>query len=326
MNKKIICALVAFLFLSEVSNAQFAKDRAALRNHYDIENIRVFYDLDGQHAVDATDENENDVPDVVEDVARQTLCARYVFVDGLGFPDPLESERYERAEFLDINMLSKDKLKLNGVAYDGLQKFNRSIDPEGTRAICFDVSSKIEPNSNQTPTHEYFHLIQNCSTYFKCRWYTEGMARWSEHALDKGGLGRIEYKGRFPQTRDEQLALFEMAYDTEFYLWNPLAKLEDKKGKLDRDSIPREAQQLRYVNGKVILEDLKLNGAEFMKALLLRLGEMDDVAMEELGFKDWSEKNQKSLDNSPYIYKAIIDVATERGLKKIGEYNIPSRK
>ena len=166
-------------------------------------------------------------------------------------------------------------------------------------------------------------MIQNGYTYFKTRWYTEGMARWSEHAIAKSGLGKIKYKGKFPHSKDEQKALFNMTYDTEFYLWNSLAKLDDRQGKLDAELIPREALQLRYANGKPIVKDLRLNGAEFMKDVLVRLREVDDAAAKELGFTGWAEKNQKSIDNSPYIYKAILDVAKERGLKKVGDYELP---
>jgi len=320
--------LVTFMLLGLVGNnlcsAQFCEIRAALKHHFRIDNIRVFYDVEGANAVDLTDANTNGIPDVAEDVAMQTLCARHILVSGLGFQDPLESERYGEAEFVDINILSKQAIKLNGIAYDGLQRFDRSIDPKGTQSLCFDVSTGVQPTKNHTPTHEYFHLVQNGYTYFKTRWYTEGMARWAEHAVSKDGLGRIEYKGKFPHSIDEQKSLFRMAYDSEFYLWNPLAKLADIGGRMNDKMIPREAIQLRYVNGDVVVQDLKLNGADLIRDVLVRLGEVDDSADDELAYNGWTEANQKSEKNSPYIYKAILDVARERGLKKIGQYEVPN--
>ena len=42
--------------------------------------------------------------------------------------------------------------------------------------------------------------------------------------------------------------------------------------------------------------------------VLLELGKLDDVAFKELGYADWSEDNQRSSKNNPYIYQAIMDV------------------
>jgi hypothetical protein len=45
-----------------------------------------------------------------------------------------------------------------------------------------------------------------------------------------------------------------------------------------------------------------------MRDILIALGKTDDVAKEDLGYKDWSEENQRSPQNNPYIYQAIMDV------------------
>lgn len=147
------------------------------------DHIRVSYHTEGLHAVDATDRNGNRIPDQVEDLLTQTRAARDLWVEVLGYPDPFKTKRFKTAKFLDIHIRNKSVLKTNGSAYDELQRFNRAGDPKGTLSICFNVASSVDPKSNLTPAHEYFHLIQFGTNFFKNRWYTEGLARWSEGAL-----------------------------------------------------------------------------------------------------------------------------------------------
>ena len=143
--------------------------------------------------------------------------------------------------------------------------------------------------------------------------------------MNKDGIGKRKYNGPWPHDQKGQDELFNMTYDTQYHLWNPLARRIDRKGKIPVTEASKTARQLRYANGKQVLKDFKLNGAEFIKAVMVRLGEYDDIAKEELGFKTWAEKNQKSLKNSPYIYKAAMDVAREFE-EDVGEFKIPGSK
>ncbi len=129
---------VLSFMLTSSSMAQWTKVRRKLEHHYQIGTIRVFYDTKGEHAVPTTDANHNRVPDRVEDIAKQTWVTQQILVETLGFPSPLESERYKEAEFIDVNILSHKYLKRNSVAYDGLQKFGRKID----EAIKKNVSAQ----------------------------------------------------------------------------------------------------------------------------------------------------------------------------------------
>ena len=129
------------------------------------------------HTVETADSNGNGIPDQVEDIMTQTLAARMVSVEVLGFPDPFGTERFRPASYLDIHLRNKDVLKTNGVAFDELQSFDRSGDPDGTRSLCFNVATSVKAPANLTPAHEFFHLIQHGVTFFKDRWFTEGTAR-----------------------------------------------------------------------------------------------------------------------------------------------------
>jgi hypothetical protein len=299
-------------------DGQFNLVRRQLGNHYDVGNIRVFYDTQGAHAVERVDQNANGVPDQVEDVARQSWVAYRLFVDTLEFPDPLHSPRYRQASVIDVNLLSKSTIKLNGIAYDGLQRFGRPLDRPGARAISFDVATSVQPTESITPAHEMFHLIQNGATFFKTRWYTEGMARWSEHALQHGGVGKIKYRGSWPHSAGDRQRLFGQTYDAEFSLWNPLAARADPAGAIPAEQIDPAVRGLTYVTGEPVLKDLELTGWRLMRDVLAALGVADDVAFRELGYSEWSETNQKSSANSPFIYEAIMAAARRHGIETTG--------
>jgi hypothetical protein len=298
-----------------LSGRDFHRLRRQLNQHYTMGRIRVFYNTSGKHAVDPADRNQNRIPDQVENVAKQTWAAYQLFVETLNFPDPLKSERYRQASWIDVNLLAKATINRNGVAYDELQNFRRPVDSLGTKTITFDVATSVNAATNITPAHELFHLIQYGASYFKNRWYTEGMARWAEHALQKGGLGQIRYDaaGRWPQPKTNRRQLFERTYDAEFYLWNPLAQKDDPQGMISSKAVGSKVKTLTYANGKKVLRDFRLQGADFMREVLIALGKMDEIAYQELGYSSWLEKNQKSQQNNAYIYQAIMDAARQRG-------------
>ncbi len=273
--------------------------------------IRVFYAIDGKSAVPLADADSNGVPDHVEDIAKQLWAAHQLFCEVLDFPNPLRSERYPDATCIQVGLRERDEIGGgNGVAFESAQRAKNI--PEGKpndRALIISIGKHVDAKRNITPAHELFHLIQYSTTYFKNRWYLEGMARWAEHALDTGGVGEIKYplRGPWPQKPANLPMLFMMTYDAEFVLWNPLAKRADPKGTLSADEISKELGELRYSDGSLVLRDHDLNGAGLMREILLELGKVDDVAFKELDFEGWTEENQKSEKNDRYIYQAVMD-------------------
>jgi hypothetical protein len=188
------------------------------------------------------------------------------------------------------------------------------------------IGTHVNAIKNITPAHETFHLIQYGITYFKKKWYLEGMARWSEHALSADGLGEVKYspRGPWPQEPENLKQLFAISYDSEFVLWNPIAKKADSKGRITVKPIDKELTQLRYSDGSPVLRDLELTGSEIMREILIDLGKMDDVAFKELGYQSWSEENQQSPQNDPYIYQAIMDVLRRRS-PPVGRFSANAR-
>ncbi|MFA6563170.1 MAG: hypothetical protein WCV00_14765 [Verrucomicrobiia bacterium] len=288
---------------------------AGFPHEHRVGRIRVFFNTTGTNAVEAADVNHNGVPDQVEDVATQTRAAHMLFVETLGFPDPFKTERYRSAAFLDIHLLHKSVLRSNGVTYDELQHFRRPSDPPNTPTLCFNVATSVKPASNLTPAHEFFHVIQNSVTYFKNRWFTEGMARWSERALGLGGLGKVSYPGPWPPSEEKRAALFGTAYESSEHFWNGLAAMSDPTGQIPVDRLKDELKRLMYSNGARVLQDFQLTGWQLMRDVLLELDKADDIAFRELGYARWTEENQKSEKNNRYILNAAIKVAHRRESK-----------
>lgn len=314
-------AVVALSFLS--GRTTRAQGKSPLPEHFVAGQVRVFYAIEGKSAVPPADANSNSVPDHVEDVAKQIWAAHQLFCRVLEFPDPFESERYSGVTCLEVSI--RDRTEIgggNGTAFENSQRAKKI--PKGKsddRAIVMAIGKHVDATKNITPAHEMFHLIQYSTTYFKNRWYLEGQARWAEHALHTDGVGDIKYslRGPWPQKPNDLPQLFKMTYDAEFVLWNPIALRTDKKGILPRGRISNSLANLTYSDGTAVLRDHALHGAEVMRDVLIELGKQDDIAFEELAYKEWSEDNQRSPKNDRYIYQAIMD-ALRRHTRPVGRF------
>lgn len=299
--------------------------KSKLPRHHVLGAIRVFYTDVGPSAVPTVDTDNNGVPDQVEDVAKQIWAARELFCNELNFQDPIGCERYSKVTCIEVRLRSRDEFGKNGVAFENAQKA-RPI-PEGNNAdtaLVMTIATSVEPAINATPAHEFFHLIQYGSTYFKNRWYLEGQARWAEHALGKEGLGDVRYdaKGPWPQETNHLQQLVGMTYDSEFVLWNPIARAADQKGVLPK--LTPKLHALAYANGSLVVQDDLLNGHQLMHEILLELGRMDDIAFLKLKYGDWTEDNQKSPTNNPFIYEAIMN-ALRRHQTNVGDFSATKR-
>ncbi len=272
--------------------------------------LRIFYTLEGRHAVDPTDANGNGTPDPIEDIATQILAARELWIGALGYPDPFVSERYREATFLDVHLRHRDSLGANGVAYDELQTYRKPGDPAGTRSLGFSVATSVKATENLTPAHEFFHLIQNGATFFKNRWFTEGTARWSEAGLGAGAVSRGLKAATWPPA--SPLKLDDLAYETAGQYWEPLLLQVDAKRRLP--DLPAPLTERRYVNGQPVLRDPDLAGWAFVRDLLTELGRADDLAFQARALTRWSEDEQRSPANTPFIEAAVRAVATRHGL------------
>jgi hypothetical protein len=322
-------ALVMLFAVYTSHSVATAQERSLIPEHYILGRIRILYAKEGLNAVSPADIDQNGVPDQVKNVAKQLWAAHHLFCERLEFPDPFESERYKRLTCIQVSIRHRDEIGGgNGVAYERAQRARRI--PEGKpddQALVMAIASQLDPIKNGTPAHELFHLIQYGATYFKKGWYLEGQARWSEHALAKDGIGEVKYSpnGPWPQKLEHLKLLVEMKYDAEFVLWNPIAARSDRDGLLTDELLGKELTALRYSDGSPVVADRSLYGAAIMRDILIELGKQDDVAFKELQYDRWSEANETSEQNNPYIYKAIMDVLRRHG-SRVGRFTVPRPK
>lgn len=280
-------------------------------NEYNLDFVRVFYDKKGKNAVLPLDVDQNGIPDQVEDIATQVWLTYLLFCKTLDFPDPFKSPRYKKLKYIEVSVLHKKYLKnSNGLAFDELMDSRGRSDKKGEKAIRMNISKSIYPMHNLTPSHEMFHLIQNGVTYFKNRWFTEGMARWSESGLgsenkEKNGNTYADFL-RNEETNKQQL--FKLSYTATEFFWNLIANLDKQNVSVDRIKKIEQLKLFRYKNGQAVFADKQIPGAAIMREILLQLGSQDDIAFRELKYQQWSERNQRSDNNNDFIYRAIKKV------------------
>jgi len=312
LKHRIISSVIAVVFAlapccpaAEESIPEWKRKRIALNECYVEDEFRVFYAVEGESALSReqrTDTDRDGVPDKVQNIARQLVVARRLYVEVFKLRHPFESPRYkDRVKFFDVHVASMPSGSY-GSAGDGIVNYMRPTDPKGGyEVLTIDVTKDV-PCTNLTPAHELFHEFQNGYTLFKNAWYTEGTARWAEYALRKG-VGRA---GPLPTTEAAKEALYGLKYDASSF-WNALAEASDGKGTF---RVPKELAEAHYVGGQQrIVQDLRLHGIDFMRALLQELDAMDDEVsrMDGLDPLDWSEGRQNAPDNNDPIWAATLN-------------------
>lgn len=281
--------------------------------------IRVFYQTTGRHAIDTADANGNGVPDCVEDTLTQALAAQKLWIEALGFPDPLDSPRFAGANRIHIYLRHRDDLPskedrakkstvtINGKAYSAVIKHRLKGDPPDSGCLRIRITSAIRPSLGETIAHEYFHLIQYGAFWFRPGWLLEGTARWSEKGLGAGALGPLGAFTVWPPREEEIALLSGLDYPAAPVFWNPLVRSLEAGGDgllPDNDAI-RELQTWRYTDGKPVLKDLRLTGWRFMRRLFAGLSAAGDEALRAEGYEKWTLPNQRSPRNNPHILRAI---------------------
>jgi hypothetical protein len=274
--------------------------------------FRIKFYTEGEHAVPNTDVNKNGIPDFVEDVGRQLHVAHHVFCTLSGFRSPLQSPRYPRLAYVDVNIRSRVSMrKANGIAYDEAQSARDPSSP-GARAIVITVAADITPPKNHTPTHEYFHQIQNGMTHFKNRWFYEGTARWSEDALGNRPFVAADQTVLGGDLSDSagQNKLLGMSYDAAKAFWIPLANLCPAASIALPENDP--VLDLKYSDGSPVMKDRVFTGAAMMKAALEEMAAIEKVPFDTYCYGKWTEDNQRNEKNNRYILEAV-----QRAMKRL---------
>jgi len=268
----------------------------------------VIYEAEGSDAVNKTDANLNGVPDVVEDIATQLNAARELFNGVFNFPDPLTSERFANVTSIEITFAAKSDMTAPAFAFASVRK--NSLHDPNEQSLKIKMSNAVNPHKSFTPAHEYFHLIQFGATYFRNKWFTEGMAQWSEDAVAKMN---------YPDGRDVALTLespaaadklFRSKYAASKLLWYPLAV-----NMRDKATIPAALiVKYRYVDGTPVFRDNVIYGPNVMREVLRVMKSKEHLAAAEFGdAAKWRQKGQRAVTNNKIMLECVREVyATKR--------------
>lgn len=298
MKNFLMVLLSALFIMSSTVNAAVYQDGI----------IYVIYQTEGEDAVSTVDINGNGVPDVVEDTAIQINAAREVFHSVFEFPDPLGSARYKNVKTIEVDLCAKKNMNNhNGLAFSGVR--NKSKHNPNEKALHVKVDLTLNPHKNSTPTHEYFHLVQYGATYFRNSWYLEGMARWSQDA--------VQQIKKYPKDRNlswtlknkaSEAKIFEGKYNVASVLWYPLAvELKDKQ------KIPSSVtKKYSYVDGTPVFQDNVFYGPNVMKRVLAAMKAAEDGAATAFGGrKQWLKDGVRNAQNNKYILECVRTIYNE---------------
>ena len=288
---------------------RWKKRRAALNQVYQVDEFRIYYTLTGGDRLPTPqDINRNGVPDRIENIALQLVAAREIYTQTFQLRHPLDSPRYrDRVQFIDVHVgvlpFELGGARNRGYAGDGIVNYYRPSDPvAGVEVLTIDIANTL-PVGNLTPAHELFHLFQYGYTLFKTGWFLEGTARWIESALGAGA----GIPGELPRSQAELRELFRLRYRAVGF-WIAFAQRFNHQDTL---AIPPGLESLTYVGTEQrVIKDRQFYGASIIRPLLEELDAMDDRVSREFQRDSlhWSETDQRSADNSPYIWTAILQL------------------
>ena len=143
---------------------------------------------------------------IYENIAQRLYVAKEVFINLLGFKDPLKSKRYKDVKYIDVHIMSSEKSS----AGDEIVTFKYKMMDTKDKVVSMQIRNDLT-KSTLTPSHEYFHILQNSYTMFKNRWYSESTARWSESIFKKG----VAKQDNLPNSQKQIKELFDKTYDAE---------------------------------------------------------------------------------------------------------------
>lgn len=265
----------------------------------------VYVIYDEAVILDKSDINSNGVPDYVEDIATQTNAARAVFHDVFNFPDPLKSERFQNVSSIEVDIESKEVMgKWNGNS--GKRVRNQSKHDPNERALHFRVANTVNPKTNSTPTHEYFHLTQYGATYFMNLWFKEGTARWAQDAVKKikdyPDGNNIPFILHDPMAKEQ---IYQGSYDMAKGFWYPLVVKMNDKSKIPDELI----NKYRYVDGSPVFQDNVIYGANVIRKVILNMKTKEELAAAEYGdLKEWRAKGKHDERNNKFIMESVHEV------------------
>lgn len=268
--------------------------------------FRIWYQDSSMLMQNFQDLNKNGIPDQVEDIAMQLQAARYFFHVVYDFADPLKSERHalRPPTYIDVRIRPYAYFK-NGksvVFSSSTQAINA---PKGVWSLKIHLSDLLYPSKNTSPAREYFRLVQYGSTYFRNNWFFDGVSRWSEDIItdSKKHYVRTALRNALIETDDGSFDRL-MSYNARDYIWAPFVERCGKKSRLS----DKLATRFKYVNGKSVLKDNYIYGADLMSDFMKCLKDKEEAASKHFESREeWLEEGLRAVSNTQYIKSCIIE-------------------
>lgn len=278
----------------------------------------------------AVDRNNNGIPDLIENIARQADASRRAYVTA-GFPDPLDAPRYRGVQFIDINVL---KMKYNGLAYDAPLAYPGAPGRGTACTLRIDISSGLETglrgpvDKRVQPVftkhwfvvgHEMFHLFQYGLTQFKRAWINEPTAKWAEYALRRGSLyeNRMEKYSLPGSLRSLQADVIDAPTSpTANLFWSKLIQLCGNSPRFQ--VLPKSLLEETYTDGEPIFKDSLWEGMAFIQNVYRGLQNEDQALPSQYGRDalNWPEKHQISSE-----YDARLIMLIQNAVRNCGAIN-----
>lgn len=284
--------------------------------------LRVHFMEEGEEAVARADGNGNNCPDVVEDIAVQVVAAHRIYCELIGFPAPLGSSRYHSVQFVDIIIRAPSVLRKNrGLAFDDPSMRLHSAPYPGIAllphspkrqhkgkvpVLVIGISNTVNPQTNPTPAHEYFHQIQNGNTHIKNAWLSEGTSVWAEEPFRtkattaKGSLPSKAVLTRWENFRED---LFRLSYKAGPQFWQPLTQGCSSASFFIPSQDP--VLRLKYTSGSPVVRQAEVTGAFLVQKLFILLRQKEKEVFVQHSYGSWTEQNQRRPENNIVVWQAV---------------------
>lgn len=293
--------------------------RLSLSHAYTQGGVRVFYDVQGDHKIPTTsDQNNNSVPDVVEDIALHAALSRGVF-NAVGFADPLRNPRFSASEYIDIELLNfslyRPAVASNrGFAFSGQYTSSKESLRRGGCSLMIVLNTN-HPEFDMMAKdflipHEVFHLYQYAYTEFKQAWLHEGLAKWAERATQNRPSFDV-VRSKAPLPSDVKAFVNDVLQHPNPYatqgFWVGLlssANLAD-----DVCRIPQEWRLVKFSDGTPVIRNTQWRGCATVQKLYASLQQRASRMSAANGRKPyaWSEAQRRTPQCNRVIADALLE-------------------
>jgi len=172
----------------------------------------IHYTTTGTHAVSATDENRNGIPDYIESIASSFNLVKSIVCTTRGFRTPI-LESGQSTYHVYVYDLGGDY----GVTYRAAPYSGNTC----ASYICIDndyahLTSGIgrDDAMKVTAAHEFFHAVQYAYNYQASKWWKEASATWNEDEIYDSINDYTQY---LKYVFNAPYLYFPLDYETDIY-------------------------------------------------------------------------------------------------------------